>query len=669
MSTTPLPISNASSNQPQYIPMPQHLEAPGQPQGLGTTPTAPEQASGQQPQAKPSMPVPESSSPQGQPGGSAPQSAPGSGGMQPPRQPASKAQVAAASSAHATASLPQAIGQSVQTKKKEQMTRDNLLLKTYIDNHFTAIQQMQTVNLQLKPLAEQIGKHMQDLQDQPAGAQKTMSMSYLAHSMKSISTALKAAFQKIQMAQQQNQAIASDPKNAKVISKGLGYDEKSANDPLRQLAVHLITQNQQQMQKNAMPAPGPNPGAPAQPATAQASSTPQGGGWKHRLGQIGQVVGDLLIPQKMAAIPGTEEHKTTLQQRALALQEAIAKMQGEEATAEERRRQGEYYEQRGNAAANPPQKPEVRKLVTLKGSDGQPVPATEEGGKFYDSQGNEVQNPVMWEKPIASKQDAFNEWKSDPKSYEAFQKFIASLKSSNKGGSNWGTGYTAIRALQMAYEDNPAMLPAATQMVAQMMAQKGIKLTPEQLQNMAKVPLNQPLSSTTGQPIGTKMPGAPTGSTRTQAQVAARVLAELPAIRIQVNDLAENLGPAQGRMALGFLLGAVGSTGDKQLDSQLSNLRTNLHFVGSAAARFHVNSVRAIQQFDDLIAAGKSSPEAIQGALDSIEEWAKTAQSQEKGYGETGGTAGPPAGATMKVPGSDGKMHWSDGKKDLGVVQ
>jgi hypothetical protein len=28
-----------------------------------------------------------------------------------------------------------------------------------------------------------------------------------------------------------------------------------------------------------------------------------------------------------------------------------------------------------------------------------------------------------------------------------------------------------------------------------------------------------------------------------------------------------------------------------------------------------------------------------------------------------------PPGATMRVPGSDGKMHWSDGKNDLGVVQ
>lgn len=31
--------------------------------------------------------------------------------------------------------------------------------------------------------------------------------------------------------------------------------------------------------------------------------------------------------------------------------------------------------------------------------------------------------------------------------------------------------------------------------------------------------------------------------------------------------------------------------------------------------------------------------------------------------------SGPPAGATMQVPGSDGKLHWSDGQKDLGVVQ
>jgi hypothetical protein len=40
------------------------------------------------------------------------------------------------------------------------------------------------------------------------------------------------------------------------------------------------------------------------------------------------------------------------------------------------------------------------------------------------------------------------------------------------------------------------------------------------------------------------------------------------------------------------------------------------------------------------------------------------------GGGQTQTTqGGPPAGATMKVPGSDGKMHWSDGKRDLGIAQ
>jgi hypothetical protein len=35
----------------------------------------------------------------------------------------------------------------------------------------------------------------------------------------------------------------------------------------------------------------------------------------------------------------------------------------------------------------------------------------------------------------------------------------------------------------------------------------------------------------------------------------------------------------------------------------------------------------------------------------------------------SGVSPSPPPGATMKVPGSDGKLHWSDGAHDLGVVQ
>ena len=34
-----------------------------------------------------------------------------------------------------------------------------------------------------------------------------------------------------------------------------------------------------------------------------------------------------------------------------------------------------------------------------------------------------------------------------------------------------------------------------------------------------------------------------------------------------------------------------------------------------------------------------------------------------------GGNPGVPKGATYTVPGSDGKMHYTDGKNDLGVVK
>jgi hypothetical protein len=36
---------------------------------------------------------------------------------------------------------------------------------------------------------------------------------------------------------------------------------------------------------------------------------------------------------------------------------------------------------------------------------------------------------------------------------------------------------------------------------------------------------------------------------------------------------------------------------------------------------------------------------------------------------ETSYSSAPPPGATMKVPGSDGKLHWSDGRRDLGIAE
>jgi hypothetical protein len=44
-------------------------------------------------------------------------------------------------------------------------------------------------------------------------------------------------------------------------------------------------------------------------------------------------------------------------------------------------------------------------------------------------------------------------------------------------------------------------------------------------------------------------------------------------------------------------------------------------------------------------------------------------EARHGGNGNKGAASQTPSGATMKVPGSDGKMHWSDGKQDLGVAE
>ena len=58
----------------------------------------------------------------------------------------------------------------------------------------------------------------------------------------------------------------------------------------------------------------------------------------------------------------------------------------------------------------------------------------------------------------------------------------------------------------------------------------------------------------------------------------------------------------------------------------------------------------------------------VKSELDYIKDRAMLPQ-RTAGTPAPSQAGGPPDGATMKVPGSDGKMHWSDGKRDLGVVQ
>ena len=234
---------------------------------------------------------------------------------------------------------------------------------------------------------------------------------------------------------------------------------------------------------------------------------------------------------------------------------------------------------------------------------------------------------------------SFDEYMKNPEDYRSFIKSLAEIKAqvakdnpTQAKNAGFMNVYAAQRMMEMAYKHDPALLPVIAPKVGQLLG-----LGPEETQILAQVPLDQPLSAVTGQPIGTAMPGAPTGATRSSAQMGERVLTEMPRIKQEVAAATGSLGPVQGRATMGFLLGKVGSTGDPALDKSLSTLKGDLTFLTSASAKFHINSVRAMEEFDRLISAGKSSEEAIQGTLDSMEQWARTAAGQQHGAGERGG--------------------------------
>ena len=66
----------------------------------------------------------------------------------------------------------------------------------------------------------------------------------------------------------------------------------------------------------------------------------------------------------------------------------------------------------------------------------------------------------------------------------------------------------------------------------------------------------------------------------------------------------------------------------------------------------------------------RSTLKGFRDVLDrSLKKGVEIPEAQVGGEQPAGVTATPPPGATMKVPGSDGKLHWSDGQRDLGVAE
>ena len=116
-----------------------------------------------------------------------------------------------------------------------------------------------------------------------------------------------------------------------------------------------------------------------------------------------------------------------------------------------------------------------------------------------------------------------------------------------------------------------------------------------------------------------------------------------------------------------FMAGNVGA-GDPEMEA----LRVKMGLSTTLLMNVHVGQRGGsymMEHFEDLANAGKMNAQTLKSGVRSELDYVRDRAMLPSGGGNVSTTGGPPEGATMKVPGSDGKMHWSDGKKDLGVVQ
>ena len=112
-------------------------------------------------------------------------------------------------------------------------------------------------------------------------------------------------------------------------------------------------------------------------------------------------------------------------------------------------------------------------------------------------------------------------------------------------------------------------------------------------------------------------------------------------------------------------------------DPMASKAMTELASFAALQPALHgMRSHDAMREFAKMIGGIPKNPESLKAAIDGIVDSAATpminAGSTRHGGNQPaqgGGNPGVPKGATYTVPGSDGKMHYTDGKNDLGVVK
>ena len=183
----------------------------------------------------------------------------------------------------------------------------------------------------------------------------------------------------------------------------------------------------------------------------------------------------------------------------------------------------------------------------------------------------------------------------------------------------FGPAFAATRTLMAAYNENPALLPVLAPMLSKMLAPGD----PNAQQIFASLPNGQPQDAT-GNPIGLRMPGAPTGATRSRGQFAQAVIPSVERAKTEVANLGAQLGPMSGRLN-DLYTGTIGAYGP-----QFSGLQTELKNVGTAWMRLHANSETARADFAKMLASS-NDPANLVANLNALEGQAKDYVTEAQG--------------------------------------
>jgi hypothetical protein len=196
----------------------------------------------------------------------------------------------------------------------------------------------------------------------------------------------------------------------------------------------------------------------------------------------------------------------------------------------------------------------------------------------------------------------------------------------------YGPMRLAGQLLNYASNDNPALIPVLSPIISHMIAGAGGGNAAQIQPVLGQIPGAQPQDNQ-GQPIGLRMPGAPTGATRSRGQFAEAVLPSIADAETQIKQLGDKLGPMSGRFSE-LYNGKIGAYGP-----EYSGLQTTLHNIGTAWMRLHADSESARQDFLNALSSAKD-PANLIANLHAIDSQARDYVQQGKGRGGQGSAPG-----------------------------